>query len=312
MSIAEYFQRNYFIFQVVLGLVIGLGCLFLLIVYTSLVSLCALFFRKRCKRRASENQPQGLGDLRTEEDLQRIISRDHFSIEMGVISNKTAIASENSVHNPAFVSLESKERNKEFPKSNICILKELGETTFGPIYRGEATGLSDEELSTSVLIKTLKLGSSKKVLEEFSKELRIVAEFDHPNLLPLLGACTRDEPKYLIYEYLEYGTLKHFLQSTAAAISAMEEVLDVTADDGPGTPIKCHPVLDYTTLLSFGVQIASAMDYLHEKEFVHQDLATRNVHVSNKHISKHLKMEQKSIEKVYVSSTQALASFSSL
>ena len=266
--------------SLILGLAVGLTIL-LLSLYICLVSTCAgvCSWKIRTRRRLA---------TREEEDRRRILHTDRthvdpVEIEMGIGQSTSLFKGENFVHNPAFLNAELeaiKEGRIEFPKSNVCILRELGETTFGPISLGEATGLKESELSTTVLIKILKLGASKKIHEEFDNELRWASSFSHPGILQLLGVCIRDEPKYLIYEYLEYGTLKHFLQSTASVMGDLNHILE-SSDGGESTAPLCHPILDNEILLSFGVQIASAANYMTEKGFVHQDLAARNVHVSD-------------------------------
>ena len=267
-------------FALVVGLAFGFVLLLFLFLYCLAVAICACVCCKKCGR-----QRRG-GTTKAESALGLIGKQvaspvDPIFVEMGVVGG--LLQGENSVHNPAFVTGVAKERQIELPRTNICILRELGETTFGPMYLGEATGLDEDELSTTVLMKTLKLGSSVTVQEEFNNELRWAVDFKHPNVLPLLAVCTRDQPKYLIYEYLEYGTLKHFLQSTASALGAFDDAfadLSLATDDSLSrSALQCHPVLELDVLIKFAKQIASAMQYLGEKGFVHQDLAARNVHV---------------------------------
>ena len=277
-TVVSQFDRYQRMKSLILGLTIGIT-LFLLLVYICTLSLCAVLCGRKIRKKKSGNS--------REEDRRRMLSTDQVNpmeIEMGIGQSASLFKGENFARNPAFLNAELealKEDKNDFPKSNVCILRELGETTFGPISLGEATSLKEDELSTTVLIKILKLGSSKRLSEDFDSELRWVSSFSHPNILQLLGVCIRDEPKYLIYEYLEYGTLKRFLQSTATVIGDLNHVLDSTLDstDQSGSQ-QCHPILDNEILLSFGVQIASAGKYMNKKGFVHQDLATRNVHVS--------------------------------
>ena len=270
-----YFQY----FGLVVGLAVAFGLLVFLFLYCITVVICAcVCCRKGGRRGRGEARP-----LRSESALELMEKQttnpvDPIFVEMGVVGG--LLQGENSVHNPAFVTGVAKERQIEFPRTNICILRELGETTFGPLCLGEATGLDENELSTTVLIKTLKLGTTATVQEEFNSELNWAVEFKHPNILPLLAVCTRDQPKYLIYDYLEYGTLKHFLQSTASALEAFDDALTELATDDSTSTLQCHPVLELDALIKFAKQIASAMQYLGEIGFVHQDLATRNVHVS--------------------------------
>lgn len=263
------------------GLLVGLGFAFglfvILVLYCLAVAICACVCSRKCgrRRRGESGPPRSESALDLMDKMTNPV--DPIFVEMGVVGG--LLQGENSVHNPAFVTGVAKERQIEFPRTNICTLRQLGETTLGPLYLGEATGLDENELSTTVLIKTLKLGSTSATQEEFNNELNWAVDFKHPNILPLLAVCTRDQPKYLVYDYLEYGTLKHFLQSTASALGAFDDVLpELTVDDSTST-LQCHPVLELDALIKFAKQIASAMQYLGEKGFVHQDLATRNVHV---------------------------------
>lgn len=38
-------------------------------------------------------------------------------------------------------------------------------------------------------------------------------KFDHPNLVKLYAVCTREEPIYIITEYMVNGSLLHYLQN---------------------------------------------------------------------------------------------------
>ena len=264
-------------FELLVGLGAAFGLLLFLLLYCLTVAICTCVFCRKCgrrrPRRSEAEVPRSESALGLmEKQMKNPV--DPILLEMGVVAG--LLQGENSVHNPAFVTGVAKEQQMEFPRTNICILRELGETTFGPVYLGEGTGLDENELSTTVLIKTLKLGSTAAVQEEFNNELNWAVDFKHPNILPLLAVCTHDQPKYLIYEYLEYGTLKHFLQSTASALGAFNDAL--TDYDSTST-LQCHPVLELEVLIKFAKQIASAMQYLGEQGFVHQDLAARNIHV---------------------------------
>ncbi len=87
-------------------------------------------------------------------------------------------------------------------------------------------------------------------------------EMKHPNLVQLLGICTREPPYYIITEFMPNGNLLDYLR--------LPENQDLTS----------------TVLLYFAVQIASAMAYLESKLFIHRDLAARNCLVGDNHLVK--------------------------
>lgn len=164
----------------------------------------------------------------------------------------------------------------DFPHNNICLLKDLWETNFGMTYQGEATGLEEDSVSSTIFIKSLKERASSKIKQQFLIEMTWASGFNHPNVITLLGVC-REEPLFMIYEYLEYGSLKDFLQSLNSAWFDFDEVLNETASTCPSTSTAPLGIED---LCSIVCQVAQGMDYLSKKAFVLKDLAARNCQVS--------------------------------
>jgi len=175
-----------------------------------------------------------------------------------------------------------------FPRTSICLIKDIGNWTVGMVYQGEATGIKETELSTTVLVKSLHERASRKVKERFLAEMKWVVEFNHPNVITLLGTCVKNEPMYLIYEYLEYGPLNAFLQSVSSAwtdFQILDNVTDYDDRDVSSSPMsgalnQSSDVLTIDDLFSFAIQIASGMEHITSKGFIHKDLAARSCHVS--------------------------------
>ena len=48
---------------------------------------------------------------------------------------------------------------------------------------------------------------------DFQKEVRLMAQLKDPNIVRVIGVCTRDEPQCVIVEYMKYGDLNQYLRS---------------------------------------------------------------------------------------------------
>lgn len=81
---------------------------------------------------------------------------------------------------------------------------------------------------------------------EFLKEANVMKCVKHPNLVQLLGVCTRELPFFIITEYMPKGNLLDYLRSP----------------DGNE--------LDAVTLVYMAQQVASAMAYLEGKNMIHR------------------------------------------
>uniref|UniRef100_A0A8C9Q849 Tyrosine-protein kinase n=1 Tax=Spermophilus dauricus TaxID=99837 RepID=A0A8C9Q849_SPEDA len=143
----------------------------------------------------------------------------------------------------------------EMERTDITMKHKLGGGQYGEVYEGVW-----KKYSLTVAVKTLKEDTME--VEEFLKEAAVMKEIKHPNLVQLLGVCTREPPFYIITEFMTYGNLLDYLR-------------------------ECNrQEVNAVVLLYMATQISSAMEYLERKNFIHRDLAARNCLVGENHLVK--------------------------
>lgn len=143
----------------------------------------------------------------------------------------------------------------EVERTEIAMKHRLGGGQYGDVY--EAVW---KTYNKTVAVKTLK--EDTMALKDFLEEASIMKEMKHPNLVQLLGVCTREPPFYIITEFMTHGNLLDYLRS-----SNKEDI-------GP------------TVLMYMATQISSGMAYLEAKNYIHRDLAARNCLVGENHLVK--------------------------
>jgi serine/threonine protein kinase len=191
----------------------------------------------------------------------------------------------------SFLSLTPKDRLREleYPRGSICLVRDLWETNFGPVHVGEASGLEGNDALTTVFIKSLRNRASAKLRQQFRIEMTWASGFSHPNIISLLGVCVKEEPYYMLYEHLEYGSLKEFLQTVSSMWFDFDQFLGETtgsesiAGGGDSLLFEEGPnqsMFGVEDLTSMACQVADGMDYLAKKAFILKDLATRNCQVT--------------------------------
>ncbi|KAH9491968.1 Inactive tyrosine-protein kinase transmembrane receptor ror1 [Bulinus truncatus] len=168
---------------------------------------------------------------------------------------------------------KSASRVREFPMHNIRFLQELGEGAFGKVYKGELVGLHSDSSVSKVAIKTLKENALPKVQNDFRREIDLMAELRHPNIVCLLGVCMKKEPMCMLFEYMAQGDLHEYLLSH----SPHSDVTSAEDDSGTGA----GHILEYGEMLHISTQISAGMEYLASHHFVHRDLAARNILVAD-------------------------------
>ncbi|KAM7377764.1 hypothetical protein PAMA_014181 [Pampus argenteus] len=146
-------------------------------------------------------------------------------------------------------------------RNQLTLGKELGKGEFGSVYEGVFTPV--EGVDIKVAVKTMRVGiCSQEDLHEFLSEAEIMKNFDHDNVVRLLGVTLereQDSPlpvPLVIMPYIKHGDLRRFLIATRYGDIPM--------------------FVPHQSLLHFMIDIAAGMDYLSSQGFLHRDLAARN------------------------------------
>ncbi|CAJ1067430.1 tyrosine-protein kinase Mer [Xyrichtys novacula] len=187
-----------------------------------------------------------------EEKLQPIVQyqRSYNRSVIGVTLGNLGISDE----------LQAKLQDVMVLRSLLSIGKILGEGEFGSVVEGHLRQM--DGTSERVAVKTMKLDSfSQKEIEEFLNEAACMKDFNHPNVIRLLGVCLEVGPgnfpkPMVILPFMKYGDLHSFLLRSRLGESPV--------------------FLPTQTLLKFMVDIAFGMEYLSGRNFLHRDLAARN------------------------------------
>ncbi|KAB0379335.1 hypothetical protein FD755_007119 [Muntiacus reevesi] len=225
-------------------IILGCFCGFVLI---GLVLYISLAIRKRI-------QETKFGSAFTEEDSELVISymaKQSFCRRAIELTLQSLGVSE---------ELQNKLEDVVIDRNLLILGKILGEGEFGSVMEGNLN--QEDGTSQKVAVKTMKLDNfSQREIEEFLSEAACMKDFNHPNVIRLLGVCIEMSPQgiprpMVILPFMKYGDLHTYL-------------LYSRLETGP----KHIPL---QTLLKFMVDIAQGMEYLSNRNFLHRDLAARN------------------------------------
>uniref|UniRef100_A0A8C4SS33 receptor protein-tyrosine kinase n=1 Tax=Erpetoichthys calabaricus TaxID=27687 RepID=A0A8C4SS33_ERPCA len=174
--------------------------------------------------------------------------------------------------------LNSKLLSLEYPRNNIEYVRDIGEGAFGRVFQARAPGLLVYEPFTMVAVKMLKEEASADMQADFQREAALMAEFDHPNIVKLLGVCAVGKPMCLLFEYMAHGDLNEYLRRRSPGqmhiLSQCNLSRKSLISESESGSLTC------VDQLYISKQVAAGMAYLSERKFVHRDLATRNCLVS--------------------------------
>ncbi len=128
----------------------------------------------------------------------------------------------------------------------------LGEGGMGSVFLARETALERD-----VAIKVLSPGlcSSPDFVTRFEREARLMAQLEHPNVVPVYAVGRHGDVPFIVMKRLEGRTLAGFLSKY----------------DG-------KPPL--TATVSILQQVCSALSFIHERGFVHRDIKPSNIFVS--------------------------------
>ena len=140
------------------------------------------------------------------------------------------------------------------PEDNYKIISKLGKGSFGSVYKVKHK-ITGEIRAMKIIKNTTIDGSDGNKNKKFLKEIQVLKDLDHPNILKIFEYYIDNKNHYIITELLTGGELyeailkfQKFNEKKAAYIMK---------------------------------QILSAVNYLHSKGIVHRDIKPENILVQN-------------------------------
>ncbi|XP_051900328.1 tyrosine-protein kinase receptor UFO isoform X2 [Pristis pectinata] len=200
-------------------------------------------------------------EVRYGEAFEPMIDRGELVVRYRVRKSYSRRTTETTL-NTLGISDDLKEKLQDvmIDRHKLALGKTLGEGEFGSVMEGQ---LNQDDYFLKVAVKTMKIAiCTRTEMEDFLREAVCMKEFDHPNVMRLLGVCLQSHENegfpspVVILPFMKHGDLHSFL-----LYSRLGE----------------NPVyLPMQTLVKFMVDVARGMEYLSNKNFIHRDLAARN------------------------------------
>ncbi|XP_055537399.1 tyrosine-protein kinase transmembrane receptor Ror [Wyeomyia smithii] len=144
-------------------------------------------------------------------------------------------------------------RVPQYTLQDVRFVEELGEGAFGKVYKGELTQKDGDKIF--VAVKALKENASAKTQADFKREIELISDLKHDNIVCILGVVLKEEPLCMLFEYMAQGDLHEFLIANSP-------------NEGKQ--------LTQLQFLLIAQQICDGMEYLASHHYVHRDLAARN------------------------------------
>uniref|UniRef100_A0A0E0FMW2 Protein kinase domain-containing protein n=1 Tax=Oryza nivara TaxID=4536 RepID=A0A0E0FMW2_ORYNI len=130
--------------------------------------------------------------------------------------------------------------------------RKIGEGGYGSVYLGF---IGTHEIA----VKKMKASKSK----EFFAELKVLCKIHHINVVDLIGYAAGDDHLYLVYEYVQNGSLSEHLHDPL---------------------LKGHQPLSWTARTQIAMDSARGIEYIHDHTktcYVHRDIKTSNILLDN-------------------------------
>ncbi|XP_017863578.1 PREDICTED: tyrosine-protein kinase Fer isoform X2 [Drosophila arizonae] len=141
----------------------------------------------------------------------------------------------------------------ELSNDDVVLLEKIGRGNFGDVYKAKLKSTKQD-----VAVKTCRMTLPEEQKRKFLQEGRILKQYDHPNIVKLIGICVQKQPIMIVMELVPGGSLLNYLRKNSNALTTRQQMG------------MCRDA-------------AAGMRYLESKNCIHRDLAARNCLVDFEH-----------------------------
>ncbi|KAL7612135.1 hypothetical protein Lser_V15G06161 [Lactuca serriola] len=184
------------------------------------------------------------------------------------LANKDQLQSKttNSFHEVNFKGEGINSRLKVFTVAELKIATRnfshdmiAGEGAFGKVFKGwvEHETFTPSKVASGMAVAVKKLNTDGyQGFEEWQAEVKILGKLTHPNLVHLIGYCCEDKDLFLIYEFLNKGSLENYILKKGSGLE-----------------------LPWLMRLKIMIGIARGLSFLHstENQIIFRDLKSSNI-----------------------------------
>ncbi len=127
------------------------------------------------------------------------------------------------------------------------LLEKLGEGGMGVVYRARYVG-NDRIVAIKLLPE--EVAKNPTICARFDRELEILTQLRHPNIVHCFGGTTESKQRYYAMELVEGGTLGELLRTKGS--------------------------FTWDHVVEYGIQMCAALQYAHDKGVIHRDIKPGN------------------------------------
>ncbi|PON39423.1 Mitogen-activated protein kinase kinase kinase [Parasponia andersonii] len=220
----------------------------------------ALEREESLKRIAAEEKAKHLEAIKEVERARVLLAKEAYERQIAEV-NALEESSEKRKLVEALFSSDKRYRRYTWNEIEIATdffseTNVIGEGGYGKVYKCSLD-------HTPVAVKVLQNGADEKK-HEFLKEVEVLSQLHHPNIVLLLGACP--ERGCLVYQYMEHGSLEDYIYR------------------GNG-----KSQLPWFIRFRIAFEIACGLAFLHNAKpepIVHRDLKPGNILLDSNYVSK--------------------------
>ncbi|KAF1941880.1 Serine/threonine-protein kinase atg1 [Clathrospora elynae] len=147
-------------------------------------------------------------------------------------------------------------------------LHHIGKGSFAEVYRGIHI-----EKRQSVAIKSVNMNKlNKKLKDNLVSEITILRSLHHPHIVSLIDCQESPSRMHIIMEFCELGDLSAFIKKRADLVNHPQTRRMIEKYPNPAIG-----GLNEVVVRHFAKQMASALEFLRSKNYIHRDLKPQNL-----------------------------------